>query len=228
MPRSLLALLLLLATCVGSLHGPSRASASAGRVAYSPPAPGAGRAPALRAAPIAATFSAPTGVVRAGDVIELTWRLADGSVEELELELSVDGGPWRRVSPELPGLTRRFAWQVPAIAAERARLRLRVGTERAEYDLEPSAPFAIAMDPAPVRPLAPDAEFDAPARSTFRDTAPSLSARATGEPADAPTRPALLEPRPMRLASAPAALVPTPVAPTGPALRRPRFVPLRN
>lgn len=101
---------------------------------------------------------APSGLlvpdsVVAGDVIELTWRAPVGVIE-LELEISLDDGrSWSRLSPELPGAVEQWTWRVGRTFSERARLRVRVGTEYGEYDLAPSAAFRILApagdEPAP-------------------------------------------------------------------------------
>ncbi len=178
--------------------------------------------------PVVAGVPGPAGV-RAGDVVELRWRLDDPAVEELELELSVDGGPWRRISPELPGLTSRFEWRVPALGATHARLRLRVGTRDGEYDLPPSEPFAIHDDAAVARPLAAaplSGSRELP--GALRDSRPGFTAHAADQAADAPTRVAL----PTSSAGPVVELLHhravTDGAPAGPAGRQPRFVPLRN
>lgn len=182
----------------------------------------------LPTGPAIAGLPGPAGV-RAGDVVELRWRLDDPSVEELELELSVDGGPWRRISPELPGLTSRFEWRVPALGATHARLRLRVGTRDGEYDLPPSEPFAIQDDAAVARPLAASPlSGHAAMPGALRDSRPGFTARAADQHADAPTRVALPTSSVGPEVELPHDHAVTDGASAGPPGRQPRFVPLRN
>lgn len=177
----------------------------------------------------AITRPTPPDGVRAGDVVELTWRLDDPAVEELELELSVDGGPWRRISPELPGLTSRFEWRVPAVSATHARLRLRVGTRNAEYDLPASEPFAIRDEGAVARPLAarPLSGFGA-LPGALRDSRPGFTARELDPHADAPPRVALPTSSVGPVVELRRGDAAVDAIPTGPSGRQPRFVPLRN
>jgi hypothetical protein len=168
-------------------------------------------------------------VIRAGEAIELRWRVADTGIEELELEISVDGGPWRRISPELPGLARRYVWRVPEMAAERARIRLRVGTEHGERDLPPSEAFRIVPSGVSARPLTPrEMTGTAPLPSALASVPPSLHADAESEPIEsAPRGPLALRPAPaFHTAPSHAAAPPAPML--GDSAGRTRRYPLRN
>lgn len=81
--------------------------------------------------------------VRAHDIETVEWSGLPEWVREVELELSLDGGRWVRVSPELEAREGAFGWRVPAIASARARLRLRAGGEQREEVLAESGEFAI-------------------------------------------------------------------------------------
>jgi hypothetical protein len=102
------------------------------------------------------TFGPLPATVTAGDELVLTWSGVPEDAEELELLLSVDDGRSfkLRASPELDGSQRTWRWRVPAIAAERARLRLRFGKGRREIELGPSTSFCIVLPAG----LAPDFE----------------------------------------------------------------------
>jgi hypothetical protein len=76
------------------------------------------------------------GVVRAGESVEIRWSDLPASAEEVELELSLDGGRWVRISPELEARERHFLWRVPRMSSARARLRLRAGGRDAGRDFE--------------------------------------------------------------------------------------------
>ena len=95
---------------------------------------------------------------RAGDVVHLTWTGLEHDVREVELELSLDGGHWVRVSPEMDAREGHFDWTVPAWASGIARLRLRSGGELFEKIAVVSEAFAIpATDRMPR--LAADTEW---------------------------------------------------------------------
>jgi hypothetical protein len=84
------------------------------------------------------------GAVTAGQRLVLRWDGPTGTEREVELELSLDGGRWVRISPELEASEGCFAWRVPEVASARARLRLRAGGEGFERELVASAEFRIA------------------------------------------------------------------------------------
>jgi hypothetical protein len=83
--------------------------------------------------------------VRAGETIEIGWDDVDPSIDELELQLSLDGGRHYalRVSPELDPGDHRYRWRVPGLASGEARLRLRFHRDGRECDGEVSASFRI-------------------------------------------------------------------------------------
>jgi len=83
--------------------------------------------------------------VRAGQVLTLRWSGGERAVEELELQLSLDGGRTFpvRVSPELDPRAGEFAWRVPNLATGEARLRLRFSRGGREISGDPTAAFRI-------------------------------------------------------------------------------------
>src|SRR5262249_46858057 len=56
------------------------------------------------------------GEVRGGESVEVRWRAVAAEVHEVELELSLDGGRWVRISPELEPHEGRFVWRAPVVA----------------------------------------------------------------------------------------------------------------
>jgi hypothetical protein len=74
--------------------------------------------------------------VRAGERVEIRWDNLPASAQEVELELSLDGGRWVRISPELEAHERHFLWSVPPTGSAGARLRLRAGGSDAGGDFE--------------------------------------------------------------------------------------------
>jgi len=73
--------------------------------------------------------------VREGDRVEVRWSALDPDVEEVELELSVAGSRWVRISPEMEALEGRYVWRVTGGLAGPARIRLRAGGERGEREV---------------------------------------------------------------------------------------------
>ena len=118
-------------------------------------------APAL-AAPRSA-LADPGAEIQAGQIVELSWGELPAGVEEMEILLSLDDGQHYsiRVSPELDAHERHYRWRVPNLPAGRARLRMRLGTARAEIETEPTSPFRIAGDsePSPPPPLFHEGTF---------------------------------------------------------------------
>jgi hypothetical protein len=96
----------------------------------------------------AVRLHAPTGELRSGELFEVRWQGLPSEAREVELELSLDGGRWIRISPELNALDGWWRWRVPQIAAESARLRLRCGGEHREEIAMVSEPFGIVTGPA--------------------------------------------------------------------------------
>jgi hypothetical protein len=107
--------------------------------------------PALAAADGPRLTRFPTGVVHAGDIVELAWSRPAGEVEELEVVLSVDGGGRYaiRVTPELERARDHYTWKVPRLAAAHARLCVRFGREHDEQLSTPTPEFVIGRAPEP-------------------------------------------------------------------------------
>ncbi len=185
----------------------------------------------------AITLSVPASVT-AGEVVVLRWEGVPPEVEELELVLSLDGGRSYpvRLCPELDGRTRSFAWTVPDLPAEQARLMLRVGGEEGERLGALSRPFRIAHAEGAPRPNLTFHEgtmwtgFRAPAGvppASLAAGAPSLDKAPAAGPGALPEDGAQAAP-PLRL-HAPVATPPS----TAPracrlAATAPRDVPLRS
>ena len=104
----------------------------------------------------------PSGVVHAGDVIELEWSRPSREIHELEIVLAVgeDRRFTVRVSPELERFRHHWSWTVPELATDHASLSIRYGEEDEERLSTPTPEFRIAprpsasLEPAPA-PLAP-------------------------------------------------------------------------
>lgn len=158
--------------------------------------------PASRAE-AAARLHGPSGtVLRPGDVVELRWVGLDPGAREVELELSLDGSRWVRISPELHALEGRWEWRVPAVSAEHARLRLRCGGEHREEVAAIGADFRIAspgsLSGAERRDFlgewwpALDTRTYGAVRSGLRDGDRAVLANVTGHPeTDVPAAPSL-------------------------------------
>ncbi len=90
----------------------------------------------LLAAPLTARaavrLTASSTEARSGEVIAFRWAGLDEDVEEVELEYSVSGGHWLRLSPELEGEEREYRWHSPAGVAGLVRVRLRQGGRHEE------------------------------------------------------------------------------------------------
>ena len=99
-----------------------------------------------------AAFSSPKAGehLRAGERVEVRWTGVPSDTDEMELLLSLDGGRRiaLRLTDELPGSARSFAWTVPNLVAGRAALVLRIGREGSETVVAASADFSIQPDPA--------------------------------------------------------------------------------
>jgi hypothetical protein len=76
----------------------------------------------------------PASVVRTGETVTLSWCGLPCSAREVELEISLAGGRWLRISPELEASEGVFHWFVPPGLSGEARLRLRWGGEGFESD----------------------------------------------------------------------------------------------
>ncbi len=101
----------------------------------------------------------PAQAVRAGDAVELSWSGLPRSAHEVEFELSLDGGSWRRISPEIEGAEGAFCWHVPAGYSGEARVRMRWGGEGYESE---GVIAMLHIDPAKVdlHPRAGDGWWD--------------------------------------------------------------------
>lgn len=179
---------------------------------------------------------APVGVtVHAGDRIELRWEGLDPSVREVEFELSLDGGRWVRISPELEALDGRWTWRVPDLDAADARIRLRSGGFLREEVAAVGPRFRIAgkresvsgeflgewwpafdHEPRQHRPI-----------GLHAGTNPVLAAASRPDPADVPGATALAAP-PLAADAAVSTEVPSPASRHHARSARPAFVPLRN
>ena len=82
------------------------------------------QAPVARAA---VTFTASRTHAVAGERITFDWQGLPDDAHEVELELSLAGGRWIRVSPGLEPRDGRFVWTAPTGLVGEARVRLRVG-----------------------------------------------------------------------------------------------------
>lgn len=91
-------------------------------------------------------------VLRGGTTATVAWSAAQlpPFVEEWEAFLSVDGGAYYayRITPHLDVAQRRFTFEVPNVATDRARLLIRAGDERREIELELPVTFVIERDEA--------------------------------------------------------------------------------
>ena len=93
--------------------------------------------------------------VRGGTELRIRWTGLGPEADEAELELSLAGGRWVRISPELDAREGGFTWRVPSGLAGPARLRLRYGGEGFETEGDVSMPFVLQSDAVANR--APDA-----------------------------------------------------------------------
>src|SRR5580765_284760 len=96
--------------------------------------------------------------VRAGTDLRITWTGLGPEAHEAELELSLAGGHWVRISPELDAREGGFTWHVPAGLAGPARLRLRYGGEWFEAEGDVSMPFVL--EPGAVSTRVPNSDVD--------------------------------------------------------------------
>ena len=97
-----------------------------------------------------------SGMVRAGERIDLRWAGDVRDVDELEIMLTIDG-PQRRtlqISPELDPVRGVFVWRVPEMGRGYGRFRVRYHLDGHEVEGTPSARFelltsiASTMEPA--------------------------------------------------------------------------------
>jgi len=95
--------------------------------------------------------------VRAGTELRITWTGLGPEAHEAEIELSLAGGRWVRISPELEAREGGFTWHVPAGLAGPARLRLKYGGDWFEAEGELSAPFVLVSTAGAGAGRTPDA-----------------------------------------------------------------------
>ena len=138
--------------------------------------------------------------VRAGTAVRIAWDGLGTEVHEAEVELSIAGSRWVRISPELDANEGGFSWRVPAGLSGSARLRLRYGGEGFESVAEVSAPFVITAGVLAARPVAPERELGA-WWCLGRDGGALPSQQVSGAPMLQRSRPVLaVAPEPQRLA----------------------------
>ncbi len=126
---------------------------------------------AILAAPHAARAARLEGVpahVPAASSVDVRWSDLPAGTYEVELEVSLDGGPWLRASSERMALDGHAAWRAPAGVGHRAVLRLCAGSEHGEREVARSQAFVI--DPAGRMPRPVEALQDA--RVAFHGRAP--------------------------------------------------------
>lgn len=82
----------------------------------------------------------------------IEWSGLPARSEEVELELSLAGGRWVRISPELEAREGHFAWRVPAGVSGQGELRLRAGEAHDERVVAVVAiRFSASADPPSAR-----------------------------------------------------------------------------
>lgn len=86
------------------------------------------------------------GTVTGGESVRTVVPKLPAGAREFELELVLDDGSERAVSPELPAGVTVVTWRVPNVPVRGARLRLRVGGEHWERELALSNAFDIRAD----------------------------------------------------------------------------------
>jgi len=192
-----------------------------------------GAAAATRAAADVPALADPPNEVAAGEQVTLQWRGLPAAAREVELELSLDGGRWIRISPELDSRGAAWCWRVPDLPSGAARLRLRYGGEHFEGTTRATGTFRVTGSVAsPERRREHAGEWwgalsSAPhgAPGTLRTAGDEISLGVTRNPAEASTALALDTPR-ERMAPA---VRPRALEPAGgtPGSRRPVRVPLR-
>jgi len=84
--------------------------------------------------------------IRAGETLEIRWTDLDADVDEVELELSLAGARWVRISPEMEVLEGGYTWRVPEGLAGPARIRLRAGGEHGEREVAERECFFVASE----------------------------------------------------------------------------------
>jgi len=100
---------------------------------------------------------APGARLAAGGTVWIEWHsgapLAEQGIEEWEAFLSLDGGKYFgiRLTPHLDIAVRRFPVVLPGLASGDARLLLKLGDERIEWEVAVPGRFRLEPDPLPVR-----------------------------------------------------------------------------
>ncbi len=91
----------------------------------------------------AVRFVSPSAPTHAGETITFEWSGLPSQLHEVELEVSLEGGRWRRISPELDSRAGRYEWRVSSWASGQARVRLRAGGEHSEQVIATGAAFEV-------------------------------------------------------------------------------------
>ncbi len=174
-------------------------------------------------------------VVRAGDRVDIAWSELPVGTHEVELKVSIDGGRWKRISPELEAHEGHFLWRVPESMRGEARLRLCYGGGHGEEEATPSEAFQIE-GAAVSGPAKLDADDQWTSRGGFGhggggewvDGVPHLSAELLSLDAELPPRMGGSLPE-LRITHSPVSAMSIPLAvPASPARAARVFTPLRN
>lgn len=182
------------------------------------------------AAGAATVLTASRAVAVAGETIVFDWRGLADDAQEVELELSLDGGRWIRVSPGLEPREGRFVWTVPTGLVGEARVRLRAGGRHdeqvvAETPLRLAA--AIVLGPRTTHEDWWSLESHGAPRSSMREHA-VWSALATTTAFTHESSPTLAD-APLDIAHDPPHRAGAFAVPVGPrTFTAPRSLPLRN
>jgi hypothetical protein len=173
-------------------------------------------------------------VVRAGATVTLEWSGVPLTAHELELEWSLPGGRWRRLSPELSSSVTRYAWRVPAHLAGEVHVRLRHGGVSEETAGEALVVEVVAA-PSLVHEGLTDDWWDehgldgSGASGAWSDAAPAWSvADDSPQAASAPVAPMLPPARPADRFTAPSEGHEAAVGIATRSFRAPRLAPQRN
>lgn len=172
--------------------------------------------------------------VRAGETVTLEWSGVPLSSHELELEWSLPGGRWRRLSPGLSASVTRYAWRVPAHLAGEVHLRLRHGGVSEEMAGEVSRLEVVAaadrVHGGSTDDWWDEHGLDAPGtRGDWSDGSPAWAgAEESPRAASAPTAPMLSPTRPANRLTTPSERHDETGAIAARCFRAPRRSPLRN
>ncbi len=88
------------------------------------------------------------GALEAGDRTTVRWDGVPGATDELELLLEIGPGVTLRLTDELDPDSGAFAWTVPNLFVDEARIILRMDADGREVEAGVSAPFAIRRSAA--------------------------------------------------------------------------------